>query len=397
MLFREDGRQKSKTFHTLKDAQRFAERVERLGASSAQRILKAESGHDPEALPTVAQMVERHIDGLSGVQPYTIKTYRMMARQLAATALGHLPLDAATRDDVAAWVRDQEAAKRTSKTIRNHHALLSAALQRAVDDGMVDRNVGARARIARTERREMTFLTPDEFAVLEERAIPHYRPLLRFLFGTGLRIGEAVALRVRDVHPEFSPATVTVARAWKKGGGFGPPKTAAGRRTISIPKAVMDAIAPLLANRAPDDLVFVNTAGAMVKQASLHDLWQGWVTDWRFDRATGERTKRTPALGKVPRIHDLRHSHAAWMIGQGMSLYDLKRRLGHESITTTADTYGHLMPEAQVQAERAAGLAFERQGSQGDDELTAALAVLASRGLSVVSPPALPMTPVAAG
>jgi integrase len=357
VLWREQGAQRSRTFGSKDKARRHAERIERLGPSAAERILDAEAGHDPEKMPTVAEQVDRHVDGLSGVSAATISGYRTIARQLAATALGSLPLDTATRDDVAAWVRDQERAGVAAKTVKNKQALLSAALTRAVDDGLVLRNVAARARIARTERREMTFLTPREFAVLLERATPHYRPLLVWLYGTGMRLGEATALRVSDVHLEFTPPTVTVTRAWKRGGELGPPKTAAGRRTIAIPAAAVEAVRPLL-DRDPDALLFVNTAGRRILQATLHDLWQGWIADWRIDPTTGARTKRTPALGKRPRIHDLRHSHAAFMIGQGVSLYDLKQRLGHESIQTTADTYGHLMPEAQVQAERAASLAF---------------------------------------
>ena len=285
VLFREDGRQRSKSFTAKDAARRFAERVERLGSSAARRILDAETGCDPERLPTVAAMVDRHIDGLSGVQSYTVATYRTMARQLAATALGSLPLDAATRDDVAGWIRDQEAAKVASKTIRNRHALLSAALTRAVDAGLVERNIAARARIARTERREMTFLTPAEFQVLLARANAHYRPLLMWLFGTGMRLGEATALRVGDVHPEFKPATATVARAWKKGGGYGLPKTAAGRRTLAIPRDLVVAVEPLRKDRAAAELLFVNTRGDRVQQASLHDLWQGWIADYDVDRA----------------------------------------------------------------------------------------------------------------
>ncbi|WP_158580732.1 tyrosine-type recombinase/integrase [Cellulomonas rhizosphaerae] len=357
VLYREKDSQRSRTFQDLASARQHADRIERLGVEAADRIYEATHRPDPEVVPTVAEQAERHIAALSGVQPYTIATYRTMARQLAVTALGAMPVDRATREDVAGWIRTQEAAGVAAKTIKNRHALLSAALTRAVDDGTATRNVAARARIARTERREMTFLTPAEFQIVLGRATPYYRPLLMLLFGTGLRLGEATALRVSDIHPEFTPATLTVSRAWKKGGGYGAPKTAAGRRTIAIPGPVMEAIGPLL-DREPGELLFVNTAGRRVQQATLHDLWQGWITDWIFDRGTGERTRRSPSLGKVPRIHDLRHSHAAFMIGTGMSLYDLKQRLGHESIQTTADTYGHLMPEAQVQAERAAALAF---------------------------------------
>jgi len=57
--------------------------------------------------------------------------------------------------------------------------------------------------------------------------------------------------------------------------------------------------------------------------------------------------ERARALGleKDTRIHDLRHTHASWLIAAGRPLPSIQRRLGHESITTTVDTYGHLMME----------------------------------------------------
>lgn len=357
VIYREAGHQRSRTFTDRASAARHAERIERLGPEAADRILVAEHRPDTGA-PTVAHQLTRHIDALTGVQPDTVRTYQTIARQIANEPLGALPLEALTRDDVAAWIRSQERSGASAKTIRNRQALLSAALQRAVEDGELAKNPAHRHRIARTERREMTYLTPAEFGILLERATPHYRPLLLTLYGTGLRLGEATALQVRDLSLGHVPPTLTVARAWKNGGALGPPKTKAGRRTISIPTQVVDAILPLLAGKAPTDLVFTNTAGRRILQASLHDLWQAWIADAEFDRRTGTVRRRTPALGKSPRIHDLRHSHASIMLGNGVSLFDLKHRLGHESITTTADTYGHLLPEAQVQAERAASLAL---------------------------------------
>lgn len=356
VLYRHDGKQRSDRFDTRKQALRHVERIERFGADAARRILKAEKGSDPDRMPTVAEQIARHIDGLSGVQPDTVKDYRTIAAGIAATPLGNLPIDTVTRDDVARWVRDQQDKGAAAKTVRNRQAVLAAALTRAVDDDLIPKNPAKRARIARTERREMTVLTPAEFHVLLGRAAQHYRPLLMCLYGTGLRLGEATALQVGDVHLEHTPPTLTIARAWKRDGRVGPPKTKAGRRTISIPGPVVDAIKPLLAGKKPDELVFTNTAGRRILQASLHDLWQGWIADVVIVK--GEVAKRKPRLGKTPRIHDLRHSHASVMIAAGINLYDLRHRLGHESITTTADTYGHMLPEAQVQAERAASLAF---------------------------------------
>lgn len=356
VLYRTDGRQTSRSFTDETSAQRFAGRIERLGPDASERILDAEAGRDPERVLTVAQAVDRHIDALDGVRSATITNYRAIAAKIATDALGPMPLDAADRSDVAAWIARLEARGCAEKTVRNYHALLASSLARAVDDGLAVRNVAHKVKVTRREHDEMVFLTPAELAVLLARVTPYYRPLVMWLYGTGMRLGEVTALRVGDVHLEQTPVTVTVTRAWKREGILGPPKTDAGRRTLSVPGPVVDVIRPTL-TRDPDALLFVNTAGRRIQQASLHDLWQGWIRDFDVDRS-GTVTRRAPTLGKVPRIHSLRHSHAAAMLASGISIFDLSRRLGHSSINITADIYGHLMPEAQVHAERAAAAFF---------------------------------------
>ena len=64
------------------------------------------------------------------------------------------------------------------------------------------------------------------------------------------------------------------------------------------------------------------------------------------------------ALTKSPRIHDLRHTHVSWLIDAGIGLVAIQQRLGHESIQTTIDVYGDLMPDLQVQAAQAASHAL---------------------------------------
>ena len=49
-----------------------------------------------------------------------------------------------------------------------------------------------------------------------------------------------------------------------------------------------------------------------------------------------------------PRVHDLRHTHASWLIAAGIPLTVIQRRLGHESIKTTSDRYGHLADDADA-------------------------------------------------
>jgi integrase len=54
-------------------------------------------------------------------------------------------------------------------------------------------------------------------------------------------------------------------------------------------------------------------------------------------------------LEKVPRIHDLRHTHVSWLIAKNMPMKAIQLRLGHESAETTSDRYGHLLPEVDDQ------------------------------------------------
>ena len=115
-----------------------------------------------------------------------------------------------------------------------------------------------------------------------------------------------------------------------------------------------------VAGRRPDEFVFVNRLGAPVKH---HNFWR---TCWRPAIARAQHPEleegidpaTVPRLLRTPRIHDLRHTHASWMIAAGVDLFILQRRLGHESITTTTETYAHLLPDQQASAAAAAGRAL---------------------------------------
>jgi integrase len=101
--------------------------------------------------------------------------------------------------------------------------------------------------------------------------------------------------------------------------------------------------------RGSGDLVFVGP------KSGKH-LWYGRfrTTYWEpaIDKATDVKLCRslglTP-LSRRPRLHDLRHSHASWLIAAGIPLPYIQVRLGHEKITTTVDTYGHLVADAHEQ------------------------------------------------
>ena len=108
-----------------------------------------------------------------------------------------------------------------------------------------------------------------------------------------------------------------------------------------------------------DDLIFVNARGGRIKHSTFYpQVWERAVLlangrepekDWQPSTQSMwhgimPAKTRTDRLGKRPRIHDMRHTAASWAIAAGASLQDVQYFLGHESLTTTADRYGHLMP-----------------------------------------------------
>lgn len=352
-MFRIDRQQRSETFHDAGAAAEFAALVERIGGKAAVAIRDARSGvRTGPPVVTLEQWFEHHLAMATSLTPGTLAEYRRVAARSWMPTLGPLPLDLVARDDVARWIGAQAATRNehgrtpSSKTLANAHGLLSTVMASAVDAGHIPSNPCRGLGIPRTVRGEMVFLSPGEFAVLVSHIPPRWQPLVSFLAATGLRWGEATALRWGDLDLDVDVPVVRVQRAWKKGAKvkeLGAPKTRRSLRTVSLPTQIVGQLRPLAGDA--DALVFTADRGGVVHHGNFR---------WRFWVPAVEAAK----LGKKPRIHDLRHSHASWLIAAGVPLPVIQRRLGHESIQTTVDVYGHLAPDALEVAARATSLAI---------------------------------------
>jgi len=221
----------------------------------------------------------------------------------------------------------------------------------------------------------MTFLTPDEYAVFLGYFTPKWQPMVALMFGTGARFSELTALTVADV--DLERATVSITKAWKANGTvIGAPKSKRSVRTLSIAPETVAVLRPLVEGRRPSDLLLTNTRGDAVRLQTFHDnVWQPAVRlangePGQRPGATAKRVARrvdaggnviAPAarpLGKRPRPHDARHSCASWLLASGAPLNVVQHHLGHESITTTSDRYGHLLPSARTAVASALSLAL---------------------------------------
>jgi len=338
------GRQSQTSFPERKQADKFCALVDAFGPVEA--LAKAGISDVPQhamSALTVTEYLERHIASLSGVERKTITEYNRYVRNDIAPVVGLLPLSKLTRADVAAWVNQMHADGAKAGTMQNKHGFLSGALKQAVKDGHLTANPCDGVKLPRTEERETVFLTKDEFQILKAAFTEHYRPLVEFLVASGCRFNEATALKPADVDRKAN--TVRIARAWKQDGTkytMGPPKTQKSNRTINVPKAVLDQL------DYSQEWLFTSTKGGPVRLST-------WRTNvWNKSRAramaTDENNPDKPVLEKSPTPHDMRHTCASWMIQAGVPLPVVQSHLGHESITTTVDRYGHLDRRSHVVA-----------------------------------------------
>lgn len=330
--FLHDGKRRTRTFIDARSRDSWRATLDLLGPDKALEILATPAPVAEQR--TVAAQIRHHIEHLTGVTDGTRTKYERIAAARLSGDLERVLLSDLTRDHVSRWVNAQTG---SPKTIKNAHSLLSAALSSAVRDHLIDGNVAKGVQLPRLDSGddEHVYLTKHEVGVLLSLVDEHWRPVIAFLAQTGCRFSEATALAVGSVDTRSRLARIS--RAWKYTAGgppvLGAPKTRKSRRTIYYPPAIAAMLDVHMRGRRPDDWVFTNTHGNPVRNGPFHEnVWQP-VMD-AFETLTGKR----------PRPHDLRHSYVSWAIAAGVSLPVIQRQLGHESIKTTVDVYGHLVP-----------------------------------------------------
>jgi integrase len=349
--YRLGGKETSETFRRKADADTFAAilgngRDDRTTEAVAWLAAKRTDAHTS----TFGEWFETWASQLTGITQRTKADYIAMHRRYL-TSLDPLPLPHVSRAHVAALVNGMEAKGYSAKTIKHTFNLLSTVLAVAQDDGLIARNPVKRVRLpkVRASDSDWVFLTAEEAGRLIAATPEHYKPLVTFLFGTGLRWSEATALQVR--HVDLDNGTVRVERAWKRvPGGFevGTPKSEKSRRTVNAAVPALLAAAPLVAGRKSTDLLFTTPSGGVVRHSNFYN--RIWVPSCERAELTDPR----------PTPHDCRSTFGSWLISEGIGLEAVQDQLGHESYETTRKIYAHLLPAVGVAAGKAASAALAR-------------------------------------
>lgn len=328
VVYRVGDRRRTRTFPTKSAARTFLANYE--VARQRGQV------YDPDrAKTTVTAWCEACVATHPG-KPNTVAGMTSRVKSHIAPTIGRLALYELTPAKVQGWVthlwREREL---SASTVRLTYGTLARFMDQAVAEGLIRRNPCRDVVLPEARTPERLFLNDVQVRRVIDHTPEAWKPLVVTLIGTGLRFSEAAGLRVGKVDLLADPPTLAVSQIVSQINGkivYGTPKSARSRRVVTLPEEVRDVLLPLVAGRADDEHVFTTITGMVLRYGNFHrDVWLSIAQDAEL-----------PGL----RIHDLRHTHASHLIAAGVPLPVISRRLGHQSIQVTVDTYGHLTRES---------------------------------------------------
>ncbi|MCZ6609361.1 MAG: site-specific integrase [Alphaproteobacteria bacterium] len=301
---------------------------------------------------TVGEYLDEWLDKSAPrtVAPVSLQRYHSLSRNQIKPHLGTIPLQRLRPADIDGWLQNLiEAGNLSTRTIRHAHGVLRRALAHATAIEIIERNVASIIKPPTLQKTEMAILTAGEISETLARMKGHsLYPIIALAIGTGARRGEIAALRWVDIN--LDGAAMRIERSLEQTKGalrVKLPKTAAGRRTVSLPAFAVAALRDHrrqqlelrlqlgLGTLPPDFPVFGNHEGDWPKPYSISDRWRDAVRNRKLPKVT---------------FHGLRHSHASALIAAGLDVVTVSRRLGHASPALTLGTYSHLFKNNDAEA-----------------------------------------------
>ncbi len=321
------GKRRAKQFARKKDAELWS-------TTAAWQV--SQGAHTPEsATISVAQAAAIWVKRAEteGLERATVQAYRGLANLHVTPLIGGTKLGRLTRPGVEAF-RDQLVATRSRAMAAKGVRALASIIAEAQRRGLVNQNVASDVKVSRPSRDRIKVEIPtrDEIRALIAAADADFKPMLLAAIFTGMRASELRGLRWQDV--DLKGATITVAQRVDQWGTAGPPKSAAGRRTVPIPPSLVQALREwrLRCPKGPLGLAFPDSQGGV--QVHKNILTRRYYP-----------TQVRAALPRRYSFHALRHFAASAFIAQKVDLKRLSGWLGHSTVTLTIDRYGHLLAD----------------------------------------------------
>jgi integrase len=249
-------------------------------------------------------------------------------------------LSSITRADIRTFESDllQDDGKGRG-TVAVVHRLLHRLFAFAMSEDRITRNPAdlPKDELSKSPERDPRFLDETEVGRIVSEVDGRYKTFVWMLAITGVRVGEATALRTGDL--DLKAGTIRVHRNAPEVNGQKlmdqPTKTRRSTRTVDIPPALTAMLAEHLnvyGNRFDQQaVVFTNPRGEPISQAS-------------FRKNIFQPATRRAGIVPVPRVHDLRHSAASFMADAGYTLLEAAQQLGHTA-TAMTEHYSHVFKD----------------------------------------------------
>jgi integrase len=296
-------------------------------------------------------------------RPATFALYEMVVRTNLKPALGKYPLTRLSSSRVQMFLNHQLAHGQSIRRVQIMRTVLSSALTRAMREELVVRNVARLAELPTWERKPITPWTAAEARTFLDatRNDPLY-PAFVLLLVYGLRRGEALALRWRDIDDDDSE--IRVRQQIQRVNGqlrVGPLKTTAGRRDLPLLPVVSDVLVMRKTAQAADrnalgqawedrGLVFTTRTGRPIEPRNLV----------RSFRRICDHNRLRPIA-----VHHLRHTTATLLKNLGVPARDAQIILGHSRLAVTLEIYTHEDRRAQREALTKISDALRHDGQNG--------------------------------
>lgn len=293
-----------------------------------------------------------HLEAMGEHSPTTVRTYRAYAAKTIRPALGRIPVGRLTAGDLDRLYRALKGRGLRTSTIRQHHTIISAALQQAFRWGWVAENVARRASPPRQQQAQVKPPTVAEIRAILEASVaydPAFGMLVFLAVTTGARRGELCALRWSRV--DLPAGTLTIAESMMDTGGrieAKDTKTHQERR-LALDPATVGALAghrAWQADRAREVRV------DLVADPFVCSQMVDGSRPYRPDRVTHTFRRVADRLGlRHVHLHSARHLVATQTLAAGVDLRTVAGRLGHGGGgAVTLGVYAHLLEAGDQRA-----------------------------------------------
>ncbi len=283
------------------------------------------------------------------VRPATYNNYSVKVNNHIKPAIGHYKLKALRQDIVQKFVNSLSEKGLSPSTVTDIYKLLHNALETAIDDGLIVRNVANRVKLPRMSKPKINVLTIEQQDAFVEQAKKTYMGTM-YIFDlcTGMRLGELLGLKWDDI--DFPNNELHIQRTIYKSKDpdntdscwqlyFGDPKTEASARTIPLNETAIKVLADVFEQQnqnkdkagtayEDNDLVFCTQLGRPLDPNNMRRTFYS-ICD------------KIGVKGLHP--HCLRHTFATRGAENNVDVRVMQRLLGHSNIQETADTYTHVL------------------------------------------------------